>query len=320
MKKTIASATLAMVLGAGLMLAPPAASAQDPVKLGVSIPAATHGWAGGLNWHAQQAEQRLEEQYPNLDIVIVTARDAGSQANDLEDLVSIHSIDGLVVLPFESAPLTDPVREVKNQGKFVTVVDRGLTDPSIQDVYVAGNNPQMGKVSAQYMKEKLGGKGNIVVLRGIPTVIDNQRVDAFMEEIKGSDINVLGMQYANWNRDDGFKVMQDFLTRFPEIDAVWAQDDDIALGVIEAVRQAGREDEMFIVGGAGMKDMVKRVMEGDKLIPVDVTYPPSMIADAMEITAKHLVEGTPVEKEYIIESVLVTPENAEKYYFPDSPF
>jgi ribose transport system substrate-binding protein len=316
MRKTIAFAALA----AGLMLAPAAGSAQEQVKLGVSIPAATHGWAGGLNWHAQQAEERLEEQYSNLDIVIVTARDAGSQANDLEDLLSIHNIDGLVILPFESAPLTDPVREVKNQDKFVTVVDRGLTDPSIQDVYVAGNNPQMGRISAQYIEEKLGGKGNIVVLRGIPTVIDNQRVDAFMEEIKGSDINVLGMQYANWNRDDGFKVMQDFLARFPEIDAVWAQDDDIALGVMEAVMQAGREDEMFIVGGAGMKDMVKRVMDGDKLIPVDVTYPPSMIADAMEITAKHLVEETPVEKEYIIESVLVTPENAQEYYFPDSPF
>jgi ribose transport system substrate-binding protein len=316
MKKTIAFAALA----AGLMLAPAAGSAQEQVKIGVSIPAATHGWAGGLNWHAQQAEKRLEEQYSNLDIVIATARDAGSQANDLEDLLSIHNIDGLVILPFESAPLTDPVREVKNQDKFVTVVDRGLTDPAIQDVYVAGNNPQMGRISAQYVKEKLGGKGNIVVLRGIPTVIDNQRVDAFMEEIKGSDINVLGMQYANWNRDDGFKVMQDFLARFPEIDAVWAQDDDIALGVMEAVMQAGREDEMFIVGGAGMKDMVKRVMDGDKLIPVDVTYPPSMIADAMEITAKHLVEKTPVEKEYIIESVLVTPENAQEYYFPDSPF
>lgn len=316
MKKTIALAALA----AGLMLAPAAGSAQEQVKIGVSIPAATHGWTGGLNWHAQQAEKRLEEQYSNLDIVIVTARDAGSQANDLEDLVSIHDIDGLVILPFESAPLTDPVREVKNRDKFVTVVDRGLTDPAIQDVYVAGNNPQMGRISAQYIEEKLGGKGNIVVLRGIPTVIDNQRVDAFMEEIKGSGINVLGMQYANWNRDDGFKVMQDFLARFPEIDAVWAQDDDIALGVMEAVMQAGREDEMFIVGGAGMKDMVKRVMDGDKLIPVDVTYPPSMIADAMEITAKHLVEETPVEKEYIIESVLVTPENAQEYYFPDSPF
>ncbi|AWJ92775.1 ABC transporter substrate-binding protein (plasmid) [Azospirillum baldaniorum] len=311
---------LAAALAAGLMVAPVTGWAQQKIKMGVSIPAATHGWAGGLNWHAQQAEKRLEKQYPNLDVVIVTARDVGRQANDLEDLVSVQRIDALVILPFESAPMTDPVRAVKQAGKFVTVVDRGLTDPSIQDLYVAGNNPQMGEVSARFMKEKMGGKGDIVVLRGIPTVIDNQRVDAFMKEIEGTQIKVLGMQYANWNRDDGFKVMQDFLSRFPKIDAVWAQDDDIALGVIEAVKQAGREKEMFILGGAGMKDMIKRVMDKDVLVPADVLYPPAMIAEAMEITAKHLVEKAPIQKEYIIEATLVTPENAAKYYYPDSPF
>jgi ribose transport system substrate-binding protein len=311
---------LATALVAGVLLAPVTGWAQDKIRMGVSIPAATHGWAGGLNWHAQQAEKRLEQTYPNLDVIIVTARDVGRQANDLEDLVSVRQIDALVILPFESAPMTDPVRAVKQAGKFITVVDRGLTDPSIQDCYVAGNNPEMGRVSAQYMKQKLNGKGDIVVLRGIPTVIDNQRVEAFQEEIKGTDIKILGMQYANWNRDDGFKVMQDFLSRFPKIDAVWAQDDDIALGVIEAVQQAGREKELFILGGAGMKDIIKRVMDKDRLVPADVLYPPAMIAEAMEITAKHLVEKAPIKKEYIIEATLVTPENASKYYYPDSPF
>ncbi|MEI5617675.1 substrate-binding domain-containing protein, partial [Streptomyces brasiliscabiei] len=76
----------------------------------------------------------------------------------------------------------------------------------------------------------------IVVLRGIPTVIDDERVKAFEEAIKGTEIKVLDKQYANWNRDDGFKVMQDYLARFPKIDAVWAQDDDIAVGVLEALK------------------------------------------------------------------------------------
>ncbi|HSK38380.1 MAG TPA: substrate-binding domain-containing protein [Arenibaculum sp.] len=311
---------LVSALTAGLLMSTAGGLAAETIRMGVSIPAATHGWTGGLNWHAQQAEQRLEEQYENLDVVLVSAPDAARQANDLEDLVSIHDIDALVILPFESAPLTDPVRQVKDQGKFVTVVDRGLTDPDIQDLYVAGNNPERGQVSARYIEERLGGEGKIVVLRGIPTVIDNQRVDAFMEEIADSDIEVLGMEYANWNRDDGFKVMQDFLARFPEIDAVWAQDDDIALGVVEAVMQAGREDELFILGGAGMKDIIKRVMEDDPLVPADVLYPPAMIDEAMELTARHLVEGAPLEKEYILEATLVTPENASEYYFPDSPF
>jgi ribose transport system substrate-binding protein len=295
-------------------------AAQDQVTVGVSIPAATHGWTGGVNWWAERTEADLEERYPNLDIVINTAGDPSEQANDLQDLVAIDQIDALVILPFESDPLTAPVAQAAEQGVFVTVVDRGLVDPTIRDVYVAGNNPQMGRVSCEYISDRLDGEGNIVVLRGIPTVIDNQRVDGCMEVLEETDIEVLAMEYANWNRDDGFEVMQDFLSRFDDIDAVWAQDDDIAVGVIAALEQAGRTDEMFIVGGAGMKEMIKRVMDGDELVPVDVLYPPSMIATAMEVTALNYVSDVPILGEYILDATLITEENAEKYYFPDAAF
>lgn len=303
-----------------LSLASFGAMAQEKVKIGVSIPAATHGWAGGLNWHAEQAEKRIEATYPNIDVIVVSANGATEQANDLEDLVSVQNIDALVVLPFESDPLTVPVQQVKKAGKFVTVVDRGLSLPGIEDVYVAGNNPQLGRVSGEYIRERLNDEGKIVVLRGIPTTVDTERVDAFVESLEGSNIEVLDMKHANWNRDDGYEVMQDFLSRFPEIDAVWAQDDDIALGVIEAVKQADRTDEMFIVGGAGMKDIIKRVMDGDKLTPIDVLYPPAMIATAMELTALKFTSGVPVEGRYILGATVVTQENAENFYFPDSPF
>ena len=296
-----------------------AAVAQE-YTIGVSIPAATHGWTGGVNYHAEEAKKRLEELYPDIEITISTAGTAGEQANDLEDLVSLRNIDALVVLPFESGPLTDPVRRVKDSGVFVTVVDRGLNQEGIEDLYVAGNNHELGRVSGEYIRDRLDGEGDIVVLRGIPTVIDDERVEGFQEAIEGSDVNILDMQHANWNRDDGFEVMQDYLSRFDNIDTVWAQDDDIALGVIEAVRQADREDELFIVGGAGMKDIIKRVMEGDELVPVDVLYPPAMIATAMDLTVQHFVSNGPVLGEYILGSPLITQENAEQYYFPDSPF
>ncbi|HBG08564.1 MAG TPA: ABC transporter substrate-binding protein [Firmicutes bacterium] len=317
MRRTIVVLT---VLSLVMLLVGPAALAQDKIKIGVSIPSATHGWTGGINYWARVTQERLQKTYPNLEIILVTAGSAAEQANSLEDLYAIHNIDALVILPFESDPLTDPVDMLKQQGVFITVVDRGLTRPGIEDIYVAGDNPGMGRVSAEYIVEALGGKGDIVILRGIPTVIDNQRFDAFMEVIEGTEINVLDWQYAYWNRDDGFEVMQDFLARFPKIDAVWAQDDDIALGVIEAVKQAGREDEMFIVGGAGMKEMIKRVMDGDRLIPVDVLYPPNMIATAMEVTALRYVSNAAVLGNYILNATLVTPENAHLYYFPDSPF
>ena len=67
--------------------------------LGVSVPAATHGWTGGLNFHAEKTKSRLESQYPELKIILVTASNASEQANDLEDLRTIHQIDALVILP-----------------------------------------------------------------------------------------------------------------------------------------------------------------------------------------------------------------------------
>jgi ribose transport system substrate-binding protein len=290
------------------------------IVIGVSIPAATHGWTGGVNWWAAQTKARLEAAYPNLQVVINTAGSPGEQADDIEDLIAINRIDALVILPFESDPLTEPVASVKDRGIFVTVVDRGLSRPGIEDVYVAGNNTVMGQVSAEYIIDRLGGQGKIVVLRGIPTTIDNERFDAFMELVEQTDIEVLDSRYANWNRDDGFIVMQDFLTRFPQIDAVWAQDDDIALGVVEALRQAGRENELFVVGGAGMKEIIKGVMDGDQLIPVNVLYPPAMIATAIEVTALKFVSNVPILGRYILDSPLITQENAAEYYFPDSPF
>ncbi|WP_148254051.1 ABC transporter substrate-binding protein [Aidingimonas lacisalsi] len=313
-KTTLAACVTSAALGL------PAFAAAQEYTIGVSIPAATHGWTGGVNYHAEEAKERLESLYPDISFTISTAGNPGEQANDLEDLVSLRDIDALVILPFESGPLTDPVRRVKEEDIFVTVVDRGLTQDGIEDLYVAGNNHEMGRVSGEYIHDRLDGEGNVVVLRGIPTVIDDERVEGFQSAIEGSDIEILDMQHANWNRDDGFEVMQDFLSRFDDIDAVWAQDDDTALGVIEAVRQAEREDELFIVGGAGMKDIIKRVMEGDELVPVDVLYPPAMIATAMDLTVQHFVSNGPVVGEYILGSPLITEDNAEQYYYPDSPF
>ncbi|UTH50237.1 ABC transporter substrate-binding protein (plasmid) [Loktanella salsilacus] len=311
--KTILAGTAAIAVGT-------AAMAQDTKVIGVSIPAATHGWAGGMNFHAQEAIERLEEVYPDLDFVLATASDAGKQVNDIEDMVATRNISALVVLPFESDPITPPVQSVANSGVWVTVVDRGLSIPGIEDLYVAGDNPGFGTVSGEFMRSQMPDGGKIVVLRGIPTTIDNERVAGFEAAIEGSGIEIVGMEHGNWNRDDSFNVMQDFLSKYDQIDAVWASDDDMAVGVLAAIEAADRQDVKFVLGGAGMKEMVKRVMDGDAMIPADVTYPPSMIATAIELTAVGMTSTAPVSGTFTIGSVLVTPDNAAQFYYPDSPF
>jgi len=211
---------------------------------------------------------------------------------------------------------------VKNKGVYVTVIDRGLTDTSAQDAYVAGDNTAFGRLPAEYLAKKLNGQGNIVALRGIPTTLDNERMDAFNAVMKNHPgIKLLDAKHANWNRDDAFKVMQDFLTRFKHIDAVWAADDDMAVGVLKAIEQSKRTDIKEVFGGAGAKGQIKTLIDGkNPLIQANVSYSPKFIYDAIKLTAEARLKGEKLPPTTIIPSVLITKENAKQFYFPDSPF
>jgi ribose transport system substrate-binding protein len=313
-KSLLATAVIAGGLG-GVAIAQ-----DDKITIGVSVPAATHGWTGGVNYFAQQAIERLGATYPNVEFVFASAPDSPKQIADIEDMVSTRGIDALVILPGDPDAMTSAIKQVKDAGKFVTVVDRQLSIDGVENLYVAGDNPGLGANAAAYIKERLPEGGNIVILRGMPIPIDQQRFDGFMAGIEGANLIVLDDEFANWNRDDGFKVMQDFLTRFPDIKAVWTQDDDISLGAIEAIKQAGREGEMFVVGGAGMQQILQAVADGSALTPVDVSYSPAMIATAIELTTSHLVGGIQVAGRYILDSTLITQENAAQFLDADSPF
>ncbi|QQO18229.1 substrate-binding domain-containing protein [Bradyrhizobium diazoefficiens] len=297
------------------------AHAEDKkVTIGVSIPAADHGWTAGVVFHAERMAKLLMAQHPGLNVIVKTAPDPATQANSVQDLVT-RGINALVILPSDPDPLVNAIKEVKNKNIFVALVDRApsTNDNSVRDLYVAGNNPALGATAGEYIKKNTPN-AQVVVIRGLPIPIDQQRQDGFDKAISGSNVKVLAKQFGNWNRDDAFKVMQDYLTKFPKIDVVWCQDDDMAVGVLQAIDQAKRTDIQYVIAGAGSKDMVKKVMDGDKLIPVDVLYPPAMVATAMELTAANFYNQAPVRGSYILDATLVIKANAKDFYFPDSPF
>lgn len=311
--KWLSTVALCALLAAG------GAQAQKKV-VAVSIPAATHGWTAGVVYHAQAAAKEINKAFPGVDVVVKTSPSAAAQVSALEDLSASRNLAALVILPFSSEELTGPVKSVKGKGAFVTVVDRGLSDPGVQDLYVAGDNIAVGRNTAKYLVDKMGGKGNLVVLRGIPTVIDDERIKGFQDTLKGTEMKVLDIQYANWNSDQAFKLMQDYLAKYPKIDAVWANDDDMLLGVLEAIKQSGRKEIKYALGGNGMKEIIKKVMDGDAVTPVETPYPPSMIKTAIYMTVANLVGQVPVRGAVKLDAPLITKQNAKEYYFPDSPF
>ena len=318
--KLLKTSALVATVAVGALFAGAAIAQDKTYTIGVSVPTADHGWTGGVDFFAQQAVDRLSKAYPNLKFVLATAPDSTKQAADLEDMVTTRNIDALVILPGDPDAMTASIKKVKDAGKWVTVIDRALSQDGIQDLYVAGDNPGLGATTADYFKKALPNGGNIVVLRGLPIPIDKQRVDAFMDGIKGTNIKVVDSQFANWNRDDGYKVMQDFLTKYPNIDAVWTQDDDTLVGALKAAKEAGRDTKMWFVGGAGMNQIVKMVEGGSTQVPVDVSYNPNMVATAIDLTALHFAAGAQVDGKMIINSTLITKDNAKEFDYANTPF
>jgi ribose transport system substrate-binding protein len=317
---------LFVMLAALVLFAMPAAA--QSVKIGVSIPSADHGWTGGLGYYAQMAIKDINAKDKNVTFTLTLADTPQKQVSDVEDLMA-KGVQALVVLAYDSSTLTPTIKKAKEKGIYIVSVDRGLTEP-VQDVYIAGDNPGLGKVSAEYMGPAMNGKGSMVVLEGIPCEINTQRVQAFNDVMKAKfpGIKILDSQPANWSTDKGYEVMQNYLQKYPQIDAVWAQDDDILIGVLKAYKESGRKDIKLMIGGAGSKQMVKAVMDGDPMITADVTYPPAMIYPAINLAVlgvrgQNLPGFTPMKKipsNVIIAAELITKKNAANYYDPKSPF
>src|SRR6056297_2394061 len=176
MKKLALTLVLIMVFTVGIASL---SIAADEIRIGVTIPSADHGWTGGIVYWAQEAIEDWEAKNPNLTFFLETADSPATQVSVVEDFM-VKEIDALVILAHDSAPLTPIVKQAAEEGIYIVSVDRGLTEP-VSDIYVAGDNPGLGRVSAEWMAKELNGEGDIVVLEGIPCVINSQRVEAFEE-------------------------------------------------------------------------------------------------------------------------------------------
>ncbi|MDR2784528.1 MAG: substrate-binding domain-containing protein [Treponema sp.] len=304
------------------------------VKIGIAVPTADHGWTGGIGWYADYTVEQIKKTAGNtVEFRVVHSANATQQVSDVENLAT-WGMNYLVILPHESAPLTAPVKQLHDKGVKCIVVDRGLTDTSFGYVNLAGDNPGLGRFSGQWLAGTMKAEGltNYVAMGGMPVVIDTERMDAFFAEMnkEPSLVNLLGgnkYEFANWSVQDGLKIMETFLTQYPKIDAVYCQDDDVLTGVLQAIKESGRQDIKIAMGGAGSKVVYKMIIDGDPLVRATALYHPSMISDgiqyAVDVAAGKNSDSfhnasSPVT--VVIPSGLVDKSNVQQYYNPDSVF
>lgn len=307
-----------------LILLPLSGIAAEKYKIGVSVPSADHGWTAGLLWWAKKAADDIGKKDDQLEFYVVAASSGTKQVGDVEDLM-IKGIDALVILPHNPATLQKVIEEAYGTGIYTVVVDRELATPA-QHVFIAGDNPGLGRVGAQWMAGEMSGKGNVVVLEGMQIPINKQRVDAFNAVMaEHADIKILDSQPADWSTQKALSVMENFLQKHPVIDAVWCQDDDMLKGVMQAIKESGRTEIKTVLGGAGSKDIIKMIIDDNPIVRSTVTYSPSMVASGIALAVagvKNETMGNMYHKptRVILGAELVVKDNAKDYYFPDAAF
>lgn len=252
--------------------------------------------------------KEASEAYANklgINILILDSQDdAIKQASNLEDLVT-RGVDGILVIPTDSDAVASSIEDVNATGIPVITLDRSSSGGEVVS-HIASDNILGGKMAGEYIVELLGGKGNAVELEGVSgTSAARDRGQGFNEAINETDIVVVAKQTANFNKDEGLNVMENILQAQPKIDVVFAHNDEMALGALEAIEDSGRD--IIVVGFDASPDAVVAVEEGR--MAATVAQKPELIAttgiDAILATlnGEDVESYIPVELELVVKKI-----------------
>ncbi len=293
--------TIVLALSIILIVGVSAGAAAQDIKIGLAVSTLNNPFFVDLK---DGAEAMAEEM--GIEILTVDAQDdAASQLSSVEDLL-IRQIDVLIVNPVDGNAVVSAITAANDAGVPVITVDRGAEGGNVAS-HIASDNVAGGEMAGDFIAEQLGETGKVVELEGIPgTSAARDRGEGFNKAMdKYPDLEVIARQPAAFDRAEGMTVMENILQGNPEIDAVFAHNDNMALGAMEAIEAAGRSDEIMIVGFDAIDDAREAVTEGN--MAATVAQKPALMGEmSVEIEVKvvngeEVDEYTPVPLELITE-------------------
>lgn len=267
-------------------------------------------------WREVQNEEMKLEAAKHPEIEFLPIGD-GENKNDrqIETVQSFvqQGIDLLIISPREADALTSTVKEVYESGIPVILIDRNINEPSYT-CFIGGDNVKIGEAAGNLVVGHFGDKpAKIVEIEGVADATPTKDRKQGFEDVvaQHGNLEIIFDQPANYLRADATEVMSAALTACPEIDCVYAHNDEMALGAYQAAKAAGREDEMIIIGIDSVQtEAIKAVMDGQ----MHATYfYPTCGKEAIQYALK-ILNGEEVDKEITLGTTEVTAGNAADYY------
>lgn len=218
--------------------------------------------------------------------------DTSKQSNDVDDLIQ-QGVDILLINPVDSSAITPAVEAANSAGIPVIAIDRSSEGGEVVTL-VASDNEEGGKMAAQYIEEISGTKAKVAELEGIPGASATRERGKGFNDYAKDKLDLVDKQTANFDRAEGLTVMENMLQSKPEIEAVFAQNDEMALGAIEAIEAAGKTGKIQVVGFDGTDDGLDAI-EAGTLSATVAQQPEEMGKLAMQAAYDHF-SGKKVEK------------------------
>ena len=241
-----------------------------------------------------------------VDISVVDAGDdVTKQVSDVEDLVS-KGISVLIINPVDSDAVTGAVETAMAQGVRVIAVDRAVNGVEI-DCQIASDNVLGAELATQYIVDTLGSGVKVAELEGVPGASAAIDRSAGFHNIADANLDVVAKQTANFDRTEGMSVMENMLQANGDIQAVFAANDEMALGAVEAIAGAGKD--IMVVGFDATDDAIAAIKEGR--MDGTIAQQPALIGSTAIENAYKLISGEGIAKSIPVEVTLITAENAQ---------
>ncbi|MDN4070879.1 ribose ABC transporter substrate-binding protein RbsB [Paenibacillus vini] len=303
-KLTILLAAFLLILTTGCSLEPPGWAKPKTggdlknMKIGLSVSTLNNPFFVSLKDGVVNEANKL-----GIETIVVDAQnDSAKQSNDVDDLMQ-KGVNVLLINPTDSAAISTVVQSANNLGIPVITLDRSADQGEVEAL-VASDNAKGGKMAAEYIVQLLGKGAKVVELEGVAGASATRERGKGFHEVADQDLKVIAKQTADFDRVKGLNVMENLLQANPDVQAVFAHNDEMALGAIEAIRSSGKD--IPVIGFDGNEDALKSIQAGQ--LTATVAQQPELIGQLAVQAAHDVLQGKTVEKSIPAPLKLVTKE------------
>jgi len=270
----------------------------EDIKIGLSVSTLNNPFFVSMK---DGVEAEAKEK--GMDIVVVDAQnDAAKQISDVEDLIQ-QGVDVLLINPTDSAAISTAVQSANSLGIPVVTLDRSAEKGDVATL-VSSDNEKGGEMAGEFLVEQLGEGAKIAELEGVPGASATRERGKGFHNIADEKLDVVAKQTANFDRTEGLNTMENLLQANPDIEAVFAHNDEMALGALQAIQSSGKD--ILVVGFDGNEDAINSIQDGK--LSATVAQQPEQIGSLAVQAGVDVLKGNEVDETIPVPLKLVTEE------------